>query len=258
MFLVGHLHTVVEGDCAALKRLLSTDVMPLLLPDVCDTHAPLYDRLPSWQPRGLSEWLLYSHMLGDWIVHFGPVIARGRGRRGWAYQRMAVASALYDEFFVAACHAGLRPDSKPSDSRRGFSHTLVEYSIDTVVTRMRVYDSVFAPLRAALLDQLTLNAMLAHCASFGLSSHIDVAALGAKVECFADRIARSSAPDDLARWAGVRKFGLERCAESAKFVGTYINAVTDALRGDDILDTLEICCERVRASGRGIRDEFFA
>lgn len=208
MYIVGH---VVIAELAAPRTLNLDDAgcVALMLPDIVRCHDWGYDWCLNSRPGSSAGHLLRLHMLADWFIHFGAGATRERS--GWAYRKMAVYARQYDAFFAAAAARGLR-SGPPGDSRRGFSHTFVEYSVDTWLIRNGYFEGRFAPIQGAL-GQVgrpqgagSVGWILDTMAAEGARS--DSPDLAADALSFGDRVARSRVPEELVYRAGVKKFGL--------------------------------------------------
>ncbi|MGL5441517.1 MAG: hypothetical protein ACRDDJ_03505, partial [[Mycobacterium] stephanolepidis] len=150
MYIVGHALTVTE-TIIDTDELLETGLRALMLPDYADSHSYAYSR--AWFTDGDPQArLIRGHIAGDWWIHFGDDISRPAVRRGWAYKRMGTIVEYYKEFYTRAYDLGLSQSSVPNDSKRGWAHSFVEYSVDTYICRYMFDDRLHQAIREQLGD----------------------------------------------------------------------------------------------------------
>lgn len=156
MFVLGHL---VSADEARVFPELSLGEgeqgLAAMLPDMLSCHDWGYS--DGWRlcGAGIQSELVVAHMIGDAVVHYGPRWRGDRHKRGWAYVRMGQVTRRYDEFFTHAEASGWRTPGLARDSRRGWAHTLVEYSLDQWLADRRDLSRAYATVSAAATDVLT-------------------------------------------------------------------------------------------------------
>jgi len=238
-------------------------VFPLMFPDYVRCHDWGYERCFDWGRPTLDGLLIYAHILGDWYVHYGGAVHEQK-KKGWAYRRMGVYARRYNEFFANATRRGLRDVGPPADSVRGFSHTMVEYTIDTFLARRGEFDSHFAAVRAALGSLGVRDGV-------GSAEWIDETIrreaivvnspdLRADVESFRSRITESNRPEEFAFRAGIKKFGLRSCEQSVEHLCEYIEIGLSEISAEDLSSTVESTAEFVGAwiqrATEGSRREF--
>ncbi|MEZ4315217.1 MAG: hypothetical protein R3F14_44950 [Polyangiaceae bacterium] len=186
------------------------DVAALMLPDIARCHDWGYDTCLDDRPVSTAGELLRLHMLADWFIHFGEGTTRERS--GWAYRKMGVYAREYDAFFASAAARGLR-EGPPGDSRRGFSHTMMEYSIDTWLIRNGHFEGRFRSVQDVLgrvgrgSGLVSVDWARRTLAVAGARS--DSPDLAADALSFGERVLSSRGPEELVYRAGVKKFGLQ-------------------------------------------------
>src|SRR5262249_56596835 len=124
MYIFGHC-VITDIQRPGLFDVYGSDGVALMLPDVVRCHDWGYERCFCSRPSSIAGQLIRMHMLEDWFIHYGEGTVRKRV--GWAYRKMAIYAQEYDNFFATAAARGLR-HGEPPDSRRGFCHTMIEYS----------------------------------------------------------------------------------------------------------------------------------
>jgi hypothetical protein len=175
------------------------------------------------------------HMLADWFIHYGDGVVRERV--GWAYRKMSVYAREYDTFFSAAAARDLH-HGEPADSRRGFSHTLIEYSIDTWLVRNGYFDGHFDSVRDAL-GRIGCEQGVGSLSWIRETMDIeriksDSPDFTADASSFADRVARSSNPEEFVYRAGVKKFALRDCGASIDLVADTIDTGLKKIPDDEM------------------------
>ncbi len=131
MFVLGHLRTIVESRAFDEPDVLNGNrSLVTMFPDLVSCHDWGYEHSWDLAGAGVHAGLVIAHMLGDAVVHYGNRYDGLRRKSGWAYLNMGLVTRHYDEFFSMAEAEGWRESGQPRDSRRGWAHTLVEYSID--------------------------------------------------------------------------------------------------------------------------------
>lgn len=148
MYIVGHSLSVVDSGACAPDELDGFGVVAAMLPDILDNHAWGYGTCFTWPADTDVTRFIRAHMIGDWFVHFGE--RNSADREGWAYRNMGHYAAQYEDFFRRAYQTGCVSQEAPSDSRRGFSHTMAEYSVDLWLSKCGRFDRYFDTARAAL------------------------------------------------------------------------------------------------------------
>jgi hypothetical protein len=195
-----------------------------MLPDYVRCHDWGYDKCFEQNPVTPAGRLIRSHMLADWFVHYGSEFERQK--RGWAYRKMGVYAKTYEAFQAEAVRRKLREDIPMNDSRRGFSHTMIEYSIDTWLANRGLVDDRFAFLKEtyAQLGKSEGPGSLEAIARVIQQEGIDLVneKMGQDVLSFGRRVEQSKSPVEFAYRAGVKKFGLDDTDDAVAFVGEFI------------------------------------
>jgi hypothetical protein len=131
MFVLGHLRTIIESRAFDEPDVLNGNrSLVAMFPDLVSCHDWGYERSWDLAGAGLHAELVIAHMLGDAVVHYGSQYNGFQRKSGWAYLRMGLVARRYDEFFSTAEAEGWRESGQVRDSRRGWAHSLAEYSID--------------------------------------------------------------------------------------------------------------------------------
>lgn len=224
MYIVGH--TVIT-DQSQLPKCdpFSLSGIALMLPDYVRCHDWGYDRCFSKQPETEAGRLIRSHMLADWFVHYGD--GPQREKKGWAYRNMTVYAKAYDDFRGEAARRKLRENVEMTDSRRGFCHTMVEYSIDTWLSDLGLVDSKFSFL-VHTYGQLGEESGIGSAGSVRrMIEQEGIELINENLEqdihSFGRRVRESKSPIEFAYRAGVKKFGLEDSDESVALMAEFIS-----------------------------------
>jgi hypothetical protein len=240
MYIVGHVITAVCSGVIEPGQICDDGVFALMLPDYLNCHDWGYDNCFARSADALDRLLINTHLLGDWYVHFGADV-RERKRVGWAYRRMGVYARLYEEFFTRATHLNLRDEGEYADSVRGFSHTMMEYSVDTFLARRGDFEPFFVPVKTALQR---LNKKEGPGSAEWVERTIEQQGIVteeaslSEIESFRSRVEQSSNAEEFALRAGVKKFRLKNCEESIHFLRTYIDEGLAVITESELLELI--------------------
>ena len=234
MYIVGH-SVIADLSTRGGFDFFGADCVALMLPDIVRCHDWGYDRCLGPRPSSTAGQLIRLHLLADWFIHFGE--GTERERVGWAYQKMAVYARGYEAFFSAAAARGLY-SGVPQDSRRGFSHTMIEYSIDTWLIRNGYFEGRFESVRDALgrvgreHGAGSMSWLRRTMAAEGVRS--DSPDLATDAISFGDRVARSQSSEEFVFRAGVKKFGLQDCDASLELMSATLDKGLAQIPDEDI------------------------
>lgn len=250
MYILGHAYLTRDVKSVDHDFSINEGIRALMLPDFADSHAFAYEHAWSMHADDVGR-LIRSHIAGDWWVHFGDNLEEPARRRGWAYRRMGVISRLHETFYKEAYEKGLCDTPEPNDSRRGWAHTMLEYSIDTYLARTGVMDDVFPALHRQLGN------LAAHadevCALFEQQQVRPWSqATWRHALAYSMRVAISSAPEDLAVIGAVGKFGLDYSDESRKHVLSYQHRIVDEVGAEEYEEVLRSMAAFVRDVDAGL------
>jgi hypothetical protein len=253
MYIVGHFIITERSGALAPERIYGDGAAALAFPDYVLCHDWGYERCFVSEPLSPDGIMIRAHLLGDWYVHYGEQTVE-RKKIGWAYRRMGVYARRYDEFFAGATRLGLRDNVPPKDSVRGFSHTMMEYTIDTFLAEQGEFNSQFDAVRGALKK-------LGGEEGIGSGPWIDetirregvavsTADMAADITSYSTRVSKSTRPSEFAYRAGIKKFGLRPCDESMRYVSRFIGDGLNEVPGDELSGIIDGAAEFV---GRWLR-----
>lgn len=248
MYVVGHCVVTERSGVFASEEVYGEGILGLMFPDYVRCHDWGYNCCfePWWAGAPRSDRMIQAHLLGDYFVHYGRCTTEHR-REGFAYRKMGAFARRYDEFFSRAADAGLREPGPPADSVRGFSHTMVEYTIDTCLARSGVFDSVFPRVHAALGRVASPEGNDTRAwVDDAIKRHrvvMQPAGLEEDLHSFGSRIQMSRSPEEFALYAGVKKFHLENCPESRELLREFLTQGLAEI-GDAAIDECTNDCSR--------------
>lgn len=242
MYIVGHALTVT-GTIVDADELLETGLRALMLPDYADSHSYAYSR--AWFADGDPEGrLIRGHIAGDWWIHFGEDISRPAVRRGWAYKRMGTIVEYYQEFYTRAYELGLSHSSIPNDSKRGWAHSFVEYSVDAYICRYMFDDRLYQAVRDQLGD---IAGHMGEVKSLFATQSVNdpnntqwTSALD-----YSRHVSLASTAEQYSTLGLVRKFGLVPSSASIAFVEHYINIIIERIGRPEFDDVVQSICRFV-------------
>jgi len=236
MYILGHVYASRSMPSVAYDFTTTEGMRALMIPDYADSHAFAYEHAWSMDADTYGR-LIRSHIAGDWWIHFGENLDEGARRRGWAYYRMGVIARHYEEFYQLAYERGLCDTPEPNDSRRGWAHTMMEYSVDTYLARTGRMDDEFQRVREQLAN-LAAHADEVTALFEQQQVHPWSQATWRHALAYSMRVALSTAPEDFAVIGAVGKFGLDYSVESRKFVLDYQHRIVDELDRAEYEDVL--------------------
>ena len=250
MYIVGHLLiTEKSGAFAPGEPIYSESALTIMLPDYVRCHDWGYRQCFTRNHLSRDGLLIRAHMLGDWFMHYGEISAEPK-KVGWAYRRMGIYARRYHEFFSEAARRGLREDVPPADSVRGFSHTMMEFTLDTFLVEQGLFDSRFKSVQGALGvlgltdglgSQQWIDKTIKSEEIFSSSSNIT-----ADVTSYRERVQKAKNPSEFAYRAGVRKFGLCPCDESIALVRRFIRDGLREVSSQELSEVFHECSEFLR------------
>lgn len=239
MYIVGHYITTKLTNLFSNNTLNSSYGIALYLPDFVRCHDWGYENCFSMPTHTESQALIKAHMLGDWYVHFGP--SSLKSKRGWAYKRMNVFAKKYDIFYKEAFEKNLFLNTSSRDSIRGFSHTMMEYCIDTYLSS-KIDHQGFIDIKNIFTDLGNQNSSWStksienNLKHWGISGNFDQ--LETDIDSFKNRILLSNSAMELAYRAGVKKFHLVDSPESIQYVADIIHDGLERIGTNELDDII--------------------
>lgn len=242
MYIVGHCYISSLTGLFSDREIYGSGIFPLLLPDYVRCHDWGYGHCFAL-PAGLE--LVQAHLLGDWFVHYGGAQTERRKKSGWAYANMAFYANCYQTFFAESARLGLRSALTPTESVRGFAHSMCEYTIDTYLARKGVFRPFFADVKNRLsrlgcgFGLGSLEWVRSYLAFWSIQS--DSPDLVSDLASYRTRIAESEHEEEWAFRAGMRKFGLNQGKDSLCFMADYIDRGMARIGADEIEKVVADC-----------------
>ncbi|WP_330961991.1 hypothetical protein [Photobacterium sp. 53610] len=242
MYIVGHCYIAESSGVFPSELPSTTGIGALMLPDYVNCHNWGYDNYAIL--TGCDGMLVRAHLITDWVVHFGSSFTSPRLRRGWAYRRLKLSASFYEEFFSRAYAEGVSKSPVPKDSKRGFSHSMMEYAIDSALCRRGWFDSRFEVGTNMALQALNLHtvkkSLCKLCIPLDEGTDLEI-----ELASYANRLRMARDPEDFALLAAARKFGLIVSTESADFVRQYISHLLEEVDNNEIEAVCHECAEAV-------------
>lgn len=233
VFVLGHVATIGEsGVFHDLDLLAGEEVLTLMLPDLLACHDWAYDRAWGWSGCSVTADLVCAHMLGDALIHHGPRWTPQRRKVGWVYRRMGLISRAYEAFFDHAEGLGWRNPALARDSRRGWAHTMVEYSIDQWLADTGVFEEVqeaaTSAAQATLENRTWVDRVVDDLA-------VDPSKpIATQPSRYCGALARAVRPDEMHLRGLAVKFGLDERDEVLDWIRSQLRAIVLEV-GDDEL-----------------------
>lgn len=237
MFALGHLHTIMESRAFdEIDVLDGNRGLVIMFPDMVGCHDWGYEHSWALAGAGLHAELIIAHMLGDAVVHYGHRFNGLQRKSGWAYIRMGIVAQGYEDFFNTAEAVGWRQPGLARDSRRGWAHTLIEYSIDQYLADRHKCDDLWAAVKAAAnfteSDFTWVHELVAE--------HVIIPSKPIETQParYCGALTRSTQPDEIHLRALALKFELSETPECLEWLRAQLRAVWEAVGVDEMQDVL--------------------
>ncbi|CAH0305714.1 hypothetical protein [Pseudomonas brassicacearum] len=244
MYITGHCFISDACGLWANRKIYGEGIGYITFPDYARGHDVGYQQCFIARQRSESQELAVSHLLADWWVHYGP--GDERTRKGWAYRKMGIFAKMYDDFFSTAENQGLRNPSVERDSYRGFSHTMVEYSIDTWISRTQPVEHHFHTVQQGI-SAIDTGQLTRHLGFMADEFDMDSEVFRSDLQSFQERVSRAGNTGDWVLFAGLKKFGLTHCPQSLNLLGECIDRGLAQISDQDMTSMLGECVEFVRS-----------
>lgn len=237
MYVLGHVVTSAGARGTDVDLLAGERVLELMLPDLLSCHDWAYDR--SWyRSETRRDRLVVAHMVGDAVVHYGVRWDGLHRRAGWAYRRMGVVTRRYSAFWREAADRGWRrPDALDRDSRRGWAHTLVEYSVDQLLADDGdwgdLLDAVRAEARQTLQDRTWVDEYVLAAA---VAPSKPLASQPAR---YCGALARAERPDEMHLRGLAVKFGLVETDEVLDWLRGWTRDIVRTVGAEEIRSVVD-------------------
>ncbi|WP_374129603.1 hypothetical protein [Sphingomonas sp. 28-62-20] len=242
MEIIGHLYAAEMSGIHAAHELYGEELIETMMPNILHCHDWAYRAC--WQPERAPPRLratvrrLRSHIVADWLIHYGDRTTTEKRKCGWAYRRMRTASALAPRFFAdAAARDLLRSDALlparwDKKQRLDFNHSILEYALDllwgdALLDRARTRDLCRALARLA--DRDVRRGYLALYAGLGAWSERPIAYRERSIDSIVDDAYRARHASDFAVRTTARKYGLKTDPAALTHVRGLLEAVAAAI-----------------------------
>jgi hypothetical protein len=222
--------------------------MSVMLPDLLSCHDWGYSKAWALVGAGARAEMVLAHMLGDAVVHYGERWRGQQRKSGWAYLRMGLLARRYDEFHTYAEEHGWREAGLPRDSRRGWAHSMVEYSIDQWLADRRdlsvMHQQVRASAAAVAADLSWVHALV--------EQHVITPSkpIESQPYRYCGALTRAAAPDEIHLRGLAVKFHLSEEPAALQWLREWLRAVWQQVGDDEMRD---VFASLVRVSADPVR-----
>lgn len=255
MDLIGHCAVALASGLHDEAEVFEGGLSEMMLPNIMHCHDWAYatvwevDRFPD--PLRSAAQRIRSHIVADWVIHYGVETTRAKRKCGWAYRRMGFVNRRAVRFFDDADFLGLlnssavHPDRWNKKRRLDFAHSIVEYAVDFLIapgfmspSRFRSVKRELAALdRAAPGDARTRLKRL--FSSLGAWSDVSPGGLERSIDGMAYDAATSETPEDFAVLTTIRKYGFNDGQASRGYVRDFLDAAARELDQDEVSSLVE-------------------
>lgn len=145
MDLLGHCEVAIRSGLHNREEVYGLGLIDLMLPNMLHCHDWAYENM--WDISGIDKnlektaLLIRSHIVADWVIHYGSNQTISKKKCGWAYKKMAIAHKKSTTFFKEASKHKLLnkyaifPEDWNKKQMLDFSHSIIEYSIDSILAQ---------------------------------------------------------------------------------------------------------------------------
>ncbi|MFS0752927.1 hypothetical protein [Oceanobacillus sp. 1P07AA] len=238
MFLFGHILTAKNSNLIGrLDVAKGEGVVALMLPDILSSHDWAYNKSWNIDPNKEGALLIQAHIIGDAVIHFGKEWDKPLVKRGWAYKNMKYIAGDYYNFFNKAKRMDyIKPNKIINDSIRGWSHTMVEYTIDQYLTDNFILEESFDNIKKVFSETT-------HNLSFLSDSVVDYGIETSKP--FPDQplrysniIKNSNSPDEFHLRGLAAKYGLKENDDVIDWLRSYLRSIISLVGINSIKDII--------------------
>lgn len=248
MDMLGHCEVALRSGLHSHEDIYGEGLIDLMLPNMLHCHDWAYanmwtiDEFPA--ELGAAPSLIRSHIVADWVIHYGKNDTTIKKKCGWAYQRMAAAKKTANTFFANAKSKNLLfantalPINWTKREHLDFSHSIIEYSIDVLLAD-GLGAAEFSSMRK-VLSRLGISGGSLHkrlYRTFELlkaTSDQDMPFLDRSVGGLVQDAALADRPDYFAISTVIRKYGFKDSPDSYKYVRQYLENIARDLDVHDV------------------------
>ncbi|HEX8380690.1 MAG TPA: hypothetical protein VF619_09110 [Allosphingosinicella sp.] len=255
MDLIGHCAVALASGLHDETEVFEGGLPEMMLPNIMHCHDWAYstvwelDRFPD--PLRDSARRIRSHIVADWVIHYGAETTRTKRKCGWAYRRMGFVNRRAVRFFDEADFLGLlnsdavHPDRWNKKRRLDFAHSIIEYAADFLIAPDFMSPSCFRSVKRELaaLDRGAPGDARARLqrlfSSLGAWSDVGADGLERSLDGMAYDAATAETPEDFAVLTTIRKYGFNDGRASRAYVRGFLDAAARELDQDEVSSLVE-------------------
>lgn len=260
MDMLGHCEIALRSGLHDAEEVYGEGLLDLMLPNMLHCHDWAYAHM--WQvdqrPEDLlpAARLVRSHIVADWVIHYGDEETHRKRKCGWAYRRMGMAKVASERFFANAGIAGLLlpeavlPAYWNKKQQLDFHHSIIEYCLDILLADALPMHH-FRRMKAVLSglcgpDGAYWRARVnERFARLGATSDHDAIFLARSVEGMARDAVAADRPDHFAIATVVRKYGFIDEPTAYAYIRRWLEEIAAQLDPQDVEHTLSDISEVV-------------
>lgn len=235
MFVLGHLESLHESKAFPEFDLHRGEHgMTVMVPDLLSCHDWGYSKSWALVGAGVQAEMVLAHMLGDAVVHYGERWRGHERKSGWAYLRMGLVARRYDEFHDYAEERGWRQPGLARDSRRGWAHSLVEYSVDQWLADRRDLSVMHREVRASA-EAVAADLAWVHNL---VEQHVITTSkpIESQPYRYCGALVRANEPDEIHLRGLALKFQIAEEPEALHWLRGWLRAIWQELGDDEMAD----------------------
>ncbi len=250
MDLIGHCAVALDSGLHDEAEIFGPGLPEMMMPNILHCHdwayATMWDVALLPAPLRTSALRIRSHIVADWVIHYGGSTTRTKRKCGWAYRRMGAVHRERHAFFARADALGLlgsravMPDQWTKKQRLDFAHSIAEYALDFRLSMRTTTLDAFASIKRSLaaLDASApgdaRRRLRRLFAALGGWSDRDAAALERSIDAMAHDAATAQCPEDFAILTTIRKYGFADTPAARRYVGGFLDRIAVDLDRTDI------------------------
>ena len=253
MDLIGHCAVAAFSGVHSEEEVFGPGVVDLMLPNVLHCHDWGYRNL--WDISSFDGALrpltrqMQTHIVADWVVHYGDAQTSVKRKVGWAYRRMGIAHRRAKGFFEGArsrdllCSEATDPSQWSRKRKLDFAHSITEYALDFVVAPVIMTKSRFADVKrhlSRMAEGGDRGRAWLEAAKGALRVETDQPdeVIGRSLKALAHDATTADEPVAFAVGTTLRKYGFHADGRSARYVRDFIEGVSADL---DSAECRELC-----------------
>lgn len=254
MDMLGHCEIALRSGVHDPEVVYGDGLLDLMLPNLMHCHDWAYATM--WRVEERSEnlqtaaRLIRTHMVADWIIHYGCAQTHRKLKCGWAYRHMGLAKVACIRFFSDADARGmlrhdvLLPHKWDKKRKLDFYHSIIEYCLD-ILFAQELEHRHFLRMKAVLSNLYGSDNsrgrryVYDRFSAFGAFSDQDTLFLQRSLDSMGRDALLATRPDHFAIATVIRKYGFIDEPVVYTYVRTFLEQIAADLDTNDIKSMMQ-------------------